>query len=139
MGQSKSCYKMLFIKNDRNEVYWVCNGKVLVARGATGAASVRSCWRSPPCPIELMPASSKMHPLLAKAEPISDGGSASVITYLRRGKRCCATPTAARRELRRCERNSSAGTKVSEEGGGGGGAPGTEQRCHGCSLWRRPW
>ncbi|KAK4830386.1 hypothetical protein QYF61_010613 [Mycteria americana] len=33
-----------------------------------------------------MPASSKTDPMLAKVEPISDGGSASVITYLRRGK-----------------------------------------------------
>ena len=41
--------------------------------------------------IEPMSARSKTDPLLAKAEPISDGGSASVITYLRRGKYCCAT------------------------------------------------
>ncbi|GAB0190559.1 EH domain-containing protein 4 [Grus japonensis] len=33
-----------------------------------------------------MPASSKMDPLLAKAKPISNGGSASGIAYLRRGK-----------------------------------------------------
>jgi len=39
--------------------------------------------------------SSKMDPLLAKAEPISDGGSASGITYLRRGEKTC---TAAARE-----------------------------------------
>jgi len=38
-----------------------------------------------------MPTSSTTDPLLAKAEPISDGGSASVITYLRRGKTCCGT------------------------------------------------
>jgi len=35
-----------------------------------------------------MPTSSKMDLLLeAKAKPISDSGSASVITYLRRGKK----------------------------------------------------
>ena len=34
-----------------------------------------------------MPASSKTDTLLAKAEPISNGGSASVITDLRRGKK----------------------------------------------------
>ena len=34
-----------------------------------------------------MPASSKMDPLLAKAKPISNGGSASGITDLRRGKK----------------------------------------------------
>jgi len=30
-----------------------------------------------------MPAGSKTDPLLAKAKPVSDGGSVSVITYLR--------------------------------------------------------
>ena len=33
-----------------------------------------------------MPAGSNTDPLLAKAEPISDGGSASGITDLRKGK-----------------------------------------------------
>jgi len=44
------------------------------SRRATGVASVRSCWKHP------------LHPrdLQAKAEPISDGGSTSVITDLRR-------------------------------------------------------
>ena len=50
--------------------------------GATGVASVRSCWKLPLCVIEPMPAGSKTGPLLAKAKPIS----ASVITYLRRKK-----------------------------------------------------
>ena len=61
-------------------------GKVVVAGGAIGVASVRSCLKLPLCLIKPMPAGSKMDPLLAKAEPISDGGSASVITYLRKGK-----------------------------------------------------
>jgi len=43
-------------------------------------ASVRSCEKLPPCLIEPVPAGSKMDPLLAKAKPISDGGSTSVIT-----------------------------------------------------------
>jgi len=47
---------------------------------------VRSCEKLPPCPIKPVPAGSKMDPPLAKAKPISDGGSASVITDLRRGK-----------------------------------------------------
>ena len=34
-----------------------------------------------------MPASSKMDPPLAKAKPISDDGSVSVITYLRQGEK----------------------------------------------------
>jgi len=37
--------------------------------------------------MESMPASSKTDPVLAKSEPISDGGSASVITHLRRGEK----------------------------------------------------
>ena len=65
-----------------------------------------------------------MDPLLAKAEPISDGGSASGITYLRRGgKNLHNTSSSQKRGVRICERNSPAATKVSEEGGGGG-APG---------------
>ena len=51
-------------------------------------ASVRSCEKLPPCLVEPVPAGSKTDLLLAKAKPISDGGSASVITYLRRGKTC---------------------------------------------------
>ena len=39
------------------------------------------------CLIKTMPASSKTDPPLAKAKPSSDGGCASVITYLRRGKK----------------------------------------------------
>ena len=45
-----------------------------------------------------MPAGSGTDPPLAKAEPISDGGSASEIMYLRRGKKTYATATAAGRE-----------------------------------------
>ena len=47
-------------------------------------ASVRSSKKLPSCLIELVPAGSKTDLLLAKAKPISNGGSASVITYLRR-------------------------------------------------------
>ena len=64
----------------------------------------------------------KMDPLLAKAEPISDGGSASGITDLRKGKKLLRNGS-QKTEVRICERNNSADTKVSEEGGGGG-APG---------------
>jgi len=51
--------------------------------GAIGVASERSCKKLPPCLIKPVPAGSKMDLPLAKAEPISNGGSASVITYLR--------------------------------------------------------
>jgi len=54
--------------------------------GAIGLASVRSCQKLPSYLIKPVPAGSKMDPLLAKAKPISDGGSASGITYLRRRK-----------------------------------------------------
>jgi len=43
-------------------------------------ASVRSCEKLPPCLIEPVTAGSKTDPPLAKAKPIRDGGSASVIT-----------------------------------------------------------
>jgi len=66
--------------------------------------------------MEPMPAGSKTDPPLAKAEPISDGGSASGITQLRRGGE-----TAAKRQSReRSESNNSANTQVGAEGGGGG-------------------
>jgi len=50
-------------------------------------ASVGSCEKLPSCLIKPVPAGSKMNPLLTKAKPISNGGSASVTTYLRRGRK----------------------------------------------------
>jgi len=47
--------------------------------GVIGVASVRNCEKLPPCLIKPVPAGSKMHLSLAKAKPISDSGSASVI------------------------------------------------------------
>ncbi|KAM9590862.1 uncharacterized protein ACIBXB_005912 [Morphnus guianensis] len=69
-----------------------------------------------------MPAGSMMDPPLPKAEPISNSGSASVIAYLRRGKKLLRNGS-RRRGVRICERNNPADAKVSEEGGGGD-APG---------------
>jgi len=74
------------------------HGKVLVAGGRIGMASVRSCEKLPPCLIKPVPAISKTDPLLAKAKPIGDGGSTSVITYLTREKIC--SKTAVKREVR---------------------------------------
>ena len=54
-------------------------------------ASKKRCQKLPPCLTELDPSRSKMDSLLAKAEPISNVGSTSLITYLRKGKNCCAT------------------------------------------------
>ena len=56
--------------------------------GHAEVASVRRQQGLPPCQTESVPASSKMDPPLAKAEPISDAGGTSVITYLRKGKKC---------------------------------------------------
>jgi len=64
-------------------------GKVLVVRVVSEVASVRRCQKLPPCQMEPVPAGSKTDTLLAKAEPLSDGGSASVMTYLRKGENCC--------------------------------------------------
>ncbi|KAJ7413319.1 suppression of tumorigenicity 5 protein isoform x4 [Pitangus sulphuratus] len=71
-----------------------------------------------------MPATSKTDPLLAKAKPISDGGSTSVVTYLRRWKSYCLRAICSQR-VRIFERNNSADTKVSE--GEGGGTPGARE------------
>jgi len=54
--------------------------------GAVGVASVRTCEKLPPCLIKPVAVGSKTDPLLAKAKPVSDGGSPSVITCLGRGK-----------------------------------------------------
>jgi len=51
------------------------------------AASVRSCEQLLPCLIKPVPASSKADLPLAKTKPISDGGNASAIPYLRRGRK----------------------------------------------------
>ncbi|GAB0183589.1 epimerase family protein SDR39U1 [Grus japonensis] len=68
-----------------------------------------------------MPAGSKTDLLLAKAEPISNGGSTSGVTLLRRGKK--NPPLQQETGVRISERNNSADHKVTEEGGREG-APG---------------
>jgi len=59
---------------------------------------MKSCKKPPLCSTEPMPASSKMDLPLAKAEPISDSDSTSVITYLRRGKKKMQNDSCSRRE-----------------------------------------
>ncbi|CAM9640766.1 unnamed protein product, partial [Bubo scandiacus] len=44
-----------------------------------------------------MSGGSKMDPPLAKAEPISDGGSASGITYFKSGEKSCCDPVGSPR------------------------------------------
>jgi len=63
-----------------------------------GVASVKSCKKLPPCLIRPVPASSKMDPPLAKARPISNSGSTSVITYLRKGRKDCRETAVERGE-----------------------------------------
>jgi len=71
-------------------------------------ASVRSCQKLSPCPMEPMPAGSKTDLPLAKAKPISDGGSTSGITHLRRQtpplRHVMAIAVQPERGVRRCER-----------------------------------
>lgn len=64
--------------------------------GVTEVVSVIGWQKLPPCPVEPMLDGSKMDHPLAKAEPVSDGGSAPGITWLRRGESCCTTAVAAR-------------------------------------------
>jgi len=66
--------------------------------GAIGAASVRSCRKLPPCLIKPVLAGSKTDPLLAKAKPINDSVSTSVITYLRRGRKKLCSEMAVKRD-----------------------------------------
>jgi len=73
-------YRILKILVERNGIVESLRDRVLV-EGAVSVASVRSCEKLPPCLTEPMPASSKMDLPLAKAKPLSNGASASVITY----------------------------------------------------------
>jgi len=60
--------------------------------------SVRSCKKLPPCLIKTVPDGSKMDPPLPKAKPISNSDSASVITYLRMGRKNCSETAVEREE-----------------------------------------
>lgn len=64
------------------------------SREAAGVTSLRRCQKLPPCPIQSVLDSSKTDTPLAKAKPINESGSTSVIIYLRTGKSCSATSTA---------------------------------------------
>lgn len=66
-------------------VFGLCD-KVLVVMRATAVAPVRRCQKLPPRLTKQMPDGSSKNSVLAKAEPISPGGSTSGITGLRRGK-----------------------------------------------------
>ena len=106
--------------------------------GAIGVASVRSCEKLPPCLIKPVPAGSKTDSSLAKAKPISDSGSTSVITHLRRAKK----PAVKQHSRKRSEtmwkkqlcRNQGQWRKREEEV-----LRKPEQRVFSCSPWWRPW
>ena len=61
-------------------------------------AFLRSCEKLPPCLIKPVPGNSKTGPPLPKAKPISNSGSASVITYLRKERKKSCGETAVERE-----------------------------------------
>lgn len=73
--------------------------------------SLRRCQKLPLCPTESMPAGFQTHPLLAKAEPISDSSSTSGITEFKKGGKTC---TIAGRGVKVWERNNSADSKITE-------------------------
>jgi len=54
---------------------------------AAGMMSMRRDQELPLCLTKTVPAGSKVDILLAKAEPIRNSGSTSVITYLRQGEK----------------------------------------------------
>lgn len=64
-------------------IVWGLRGKV---EGAEGVASVRRHQKLPLCLTESVPADSNADLVLAKAKPISDGGSTSGTTNFRRGE-----------------------------------------------------
>ena len=72
-------------------------GKVLVARGYR-CAFCGKLLEPFPMSDRARPLSSKMDPLLARAESISEGSSTSVTTYLRKSKKTCAKAAAVRNE-----------------------------------------
>jgi len=115
-----------------------CNGfawQGFGSGGATGVAPVRSCQKLPPCPMEPMPASSKLDPPLAKVELISISGSASGIICLKirkKKKKALCNSNCSWRE----EGTPQTPRSVQKEWEEVLQAP--EQRFP-CSLWSRPW
>jgi len=60
------------------------------SRGGCRVGSVRRHQELPPCQTELVSACFKTDPMIGKAEPIRDSDGASLLMYLRKGKRCWA-------------------------------------------------
>lgn len=72
-----------------------CIGIAVSLIWSTGMASMRRCQKLPICQIEPVPAGSKEDPSLAKARPISDGGSASGRIDFR-GQKACSNSNCTR-------------------------------------------
>lgn len=75
---------------------------------------MRGCQKLLPCQTEPMSAGSKTDPLLAKAQHINDGGSATGIMYLRRRRKISGQLHLGGVKIR--EKNSPADPIMSEEG-----------------------
>ena len=116
-------------------IFGLC-GKVFFSEGDYYRGGFcEKCQKLPPCQTEPIPAGSKTDPLLAKAEPFSDSGSSSLITYLTRGKNCCTT--AAGREEWENVRETVVQTPRSVKKCGEEVLQVPEQRIP-CSPWWRP-
>jgi len=76
LGSSELMIQVSVPQGERIQFAWPSFG----CMGATEVASVRSCQKLPLCPMEPVPAGSKMDSLLAKAEPTTVGGRAPGIT-----------------------------------------------------------
>jgi len=72
--------------------------KVLVVGGATGVASGRSWEKLPPCLLKTVTDGSKTDLPLVKDKPVSNSGSASMITYLSREKSPCSKAVVERQK-----------------------------------------
>jgi len=102
--------------------------------GAAEVASVRRQQEPLPCQTEPDSASSQTDLPLAKAVPISDIGSTSAITYLRKSEK---NPVHQLRGGRKYEKQSPVDAKVSEKRGDE--VLQVPKSRLPCSPWRRPW
>ena len=111
------------------------HGQVLVAVGAAGVAFVRRHQKLPLYWTEPVPAGSKTDPPLPKTEPISNTCDPSVITYLRKSKKCFA---AVRERSKKKVRETTVQTPRSVKKEREEVLQVPEQRFP-CSPWRRTW
>jgi len=77
-------------------IWFIWQGFVVEGVGSKGGFCEKTLEAAPL--LEPVPAGSKMDPLLAKAEPISDIGSTSVTIYLRNSENRCAAAVTKKSE-----------------------------------------